>query len=117
MTTLVHLFLNGSSVTRTTIKAWTTLNFHQIQLLTTEFVALECLKAQCLHFFSVAINLILFKLADTCKDEMHNILDVFEFGQIGRQATELPAHELSKYPHRVIMGKMVSTVCLVCLLT
>ena len=34
-------------------------------------------KNQCLHFFSVAINLILFKLTD--KEEMNNILDVFEF--------------------------------------
>ena len=78
MTTLVPSFLNGScsflQVTRTTIKAWMSLNICQIQQLTTELAALECLKNQCLHFFLVAIDLILFKFAD--KEEMHNILDV-----------------------------------------
>ena len=44
---------------------------------TTELAALECLKHQCFHFFLVAIDLILFKLADM--EAMHNILDVFEF--------------------------------------
>ena len=34
-------------------------------------------KRQCLHFFSVANDLILFHSAD--EDEMHTILDVFEF--------------------------------------
>ena len=81
MTTLVPSFLNGSSsflqVTRTTVKAWMTYNFCQIQQLTTELAALICLKNQCLYFFSVAIDLILFKLAN--KEEMHDILDVFEF--------------------------------------
>ena len=80
MTTLVPSFLNGSSsflqVTRTTIKAWMTLNFYQIQQLTTELAALECLENQCLHFFSVPIDLIFFKLPD--KEEMY-ILDVSEF--------------------------------------
>ena len=46
------------------------LNFCQIQQLTTELAALECLKNQFLHFFSVASDLILFKLADM--EEMHN---------------------------------------------
>ena len=68
MTTIVHSFLNGSSsylqVTRTTIKTWMSLYFCQIQQLTTGLAALECLKNQGLHFFSVAIDLILFKLAD-----------------------------------------------------
>ena len=63
MTTLVPSFLNVSSyflqVTRTTIKARMTLNSCQIQQLTTELAALECLNNQCLHFFSVAIDLIL----------------------------------------------------------
>ena len=48
VTTLVPSFLNGSSsffqVTRTTIKARMTLLFFQIQQLTTELAALECLK-------------------------------------------------------------------------
>ena len=51
------------------------LNFRQIRLLTTELAALERLKHQCLHVFSVAIDLILFKLA-SYKD-MHKILDEF----------------------------------------
>ena len=55
-----YLFLQ---VTRTTIKAWMSLNFCQIQELTTELAALECLKNQCLHFFLIAFDLILFKLA------------------------------------------------------
>ena len=83
MTTLVPSFLNGSSlflqVTRTAIKAWMSLNFEQIQQLTTELPALECLKNQFIHFFSVAIDLTIFKLVD--KKEMHNRFDVhvFEF--------------------------------------
>ena len=55
------------------------MDFHSCRLqgqLTTELAALVCLKNQCLHFFLVAIDLILFKLAG--KEEMHNILDVFE---------------------------------------
>ena len=51
VTTLVPSFLKGSSlslqVMRTTI--------------TTELDVLECLKNQCLHFYSVAVDLILFK--------------------------------------------------------
>ena len=94
MTTLVASYMNESSsllqVTKTTMKAWMTLNFCQIQQPTTELAARECLKNQCLHFFSVAIELIVFKLAD--KDEMHTILD----GQIGRQTIELSAHGYPK---------------------
>ena len=81
MSTLVPSSFNGSfsllQVTRKTIKAWITLNFCQIQRLTTKLSALECLNNQCLHFFSVANEL--FKLAD--KEEMHtcNILDVMLF--------------------------------------
>ena len=53
-------------------------------------------KYQCLYFFSVAIDLIFFhfKLAD--KKEIHTILDVSNFGQIGRQTTDLPALEYPK---------------------
>ena len=38
--------------------------------------ALECLKNRCHHFFSVAIDPILFKLAGN--EDMHNILDEFQ---------------------------------------
>ena len=45
MTTLVFSFLNGSSSSlhsiRTTIKAWMSLNFGKIPLLTSELAALE----------------------------------------------------------------------------
>ena len=48
---------------------------------------------------------------------MHNNLDVFKFGQIGRQTTELAALEHPKIPQWVIKGNMVSTGFLGCLLT
>ena len=48
MTTLVFSILNGSSsflhTIRTTIKAWTILNFDKIPSLTSELAALECQK-------------------------------------------------------------------------
>ena len=50
MTTLVHSFLGGSSsfmqITRTTIKAWTSLNFGKILSPTTEFAAFDRLNYQ-----------------------------------------------------------------------
>ena len=50
MTTLVQLFLNGSSsflwVTRPTIKAWISLDFGKIPSLTSELAALERPKNQ-----------------------------------------------------------------------
>ena len=55
-------------------------------------------RSQCLHFFSVANYLILFKFAD--KEEMHNILDVFEFWPDWTTATEeLVALEHPKIPN------------------
>ena len=42
-----------------------------------ELAALERLKNWGHHFFSVAIDPILFKL--TCNEDMHNILNEFEF--------------------------------------
>ena len=58
---------------RTCIKAWMSLNLGQIPPLTLELAALE----QRHHFFSVAIDPILFKLAGN--EDMHNILNDFEF--------------------------------------
>ena len=55
------------------IKAWMSL----IPPLTMELAALERLKNRRHHFFSVAIDQILFKLAGN--EDMHNILDEFEF--------------------------------------
>ena len=79
--TFSRLFLIGSfsylQVIRTCIKAWMSLNLGQIPPLTMELAALERLKNRCHHFFSVAIDPILFKLADN--EDMHNILDEFEF--------------------------------------
>ena len=49
-----------------------TLNFYRIQQLATELAALVCLKIS-----TFAIDLILFEIAD--KEEIHSILDVFEF--------------------------------------
>ena len=62
---------------RTCIKAWTSLNLGQIPPLTMELAALERLKDRRHHFFSFAIDPILFKL--TGNEDMHNILDEFEF--------------------------------------
>ena len=53
----------------------TSTNWGKIGPLTMELAALEHLKNWCLHVFSVAIDLILFKLA-SYKD-MHKILDDF----------------------------------------
>ena len=54
-----------------------------------ELAALEHLKNLCLHFFSIAINLILLKLADNTK--IHNIMHMFEFQS--DWITEIAAHE------------------------
>ena len=62
------------------MKAWMGLNFSQIPSLTTELSAFEHLKNRCRLFFSVAINLILFKLAGSA--DMNKILDEFEFQPI-----------------------------------
>ena len=62
---------------RTCINAWISLNFGQKPPLTMELAALECLKNRCHHFFSVAIDLILLKVAGN--EDMHNILDEFQF--------------------------------------
>ena len=77
---------------RTCIKAWMSLNLGQIPPLTMEFAALEHLKNQRHHFFSVAIDPILFKLAGN--EDMRNILDEFEFRP--PQTTELAALERRK---------------------
>ena len=65
-------------------------NFRQIRLLTTELAALEHLKHQGLHFFSVGIDPILFKVGGYI--DMHNILHEFEFWPNGT-TMELAAHE------------------------
>ena len=80
--TFSRLFLIGSisylQVMRTCIKASMSLkNLGQIPPMTMELAALERLKNRCHHFFSVAIEPILFKLAGN--EDMHNILDEFEF--------------------------------------
>ena len=62
---------------RTYIKAYMSLNFGQIPLLTRELAALERLKNRCHHVISVDIDLIFFKLAGN--KDMHNILNEFEF--------------------------------------
>ena len=61
---------------RTCIKAWMSLNLGQIPPLTMELAAFERLKNR-RHFFSVAIDPILFKFAGN--EDRHNILDEFEF--------------------------------------
>ena len=79
---------------RTCIKAWMSLNFGQIPPLTMELAALERLKNRRHHFFSVAIDPILFKLAGN--EDMHNILNEFEFRPDRPPTTELAALERRK---------------------
>ena len=62
---------------RTYIKAYKSLNFGQIQPLTTELAALERLKNLWHHVISVDIDPIFFKLAGN--KDMHNIMNEFEF--------------------------------------
>ena len=111
-----RLFLIGSfsylQVMRTCIKAWMSWNLGQIPPLTMELNALERLRIQGHHFFSVDIDPIFFKLAGN--KDMHNIMNEFEFRP--DRTTELAALErLKKYPHRLIMGKMVFPLFLCCL--
>ena len=61
---------------RTCIKAWTSLNLSQIPPLTMELAAFDLLKNRRHHYFSVAIDPILFTLAGN--EDMHNILNEFE---------------------------------------
>ena len=85
---------------RTYIKAYMSLNFGQIPPLTTELAAFE----RCHNVISVDIDPIIFKLADN-KDR-HNIMNEFEFR---------PDRTTSKkYPHRLIIGKMVFPLFLCC---
>ena len=65
-------------------------NFRQIKLLTTELAALEHLKYQCLHFFSVGIDPILFKVGGyICIISCMSL----SFGQMGPLTVELVALE------------------------
>ena len=79
---------------RTCIKAWMSLNLGQIPPLTMELAALEHLKNRRHHFFSVAIDPILFNLQviRTCVISWMSS----NFGQIGPQTTELAALERRK---------------------
>ena len=77
MSPFFHGCLRYVHVMRTCIKAWMSSNFGQIPLLSTELAALERLKDQCRHFFSVAIDQIHFKFVGN--KDMHNISNEFEF--------------------------------------
>ena len=82
---------------RTCIKAWMSLNLGQIPPLTVELAAFLFLKNRHHHFFSVAIDPILFKLAGN--EDMHNILDEFKFRPDLTTSTELAALERwKKFP-------------------
>ena len=60
-------------VTTARLKIWMSLNFGQIRQLTTMLAAIERLKNQYHHFFSILIDPNFLKLAYT--EAMHNILD------------------------------------------
>ena len=67
-----------------------------------ELAAIECLKTYCFHFLSLAIDKILFKLA--CNEDIHNILNHFNFSQIGPLTVELAPLEHLKSPNRFTMA-------------
>ena len=93
-------------VMRTCIKAWMSLNLGQIPLLTMELAALERLKNRCHHVISVDIDPIFFKLAGN--KGMHNITNEFEFRPDRTTDYGVRCPWVSKkYPHRLIIGKMV----------
>ena len=79
------------------------LNLGQIPPLTMELAALERLKNRRHHFFSVAIDPILFKLAGN--EDMHNILDEFEFRTDLTTESELAALERRKKFSQTYNGK------------
>ena len=87
---------------------------------TTDYrVSCPCMsKNKCIHVFSIAVDVRLFKLAD--KEEIHDILYVFEFLarlEDRQQSFFTFPCTSERYPHWVIMGKTISTVFLDCLLT
>ena len=93
---------------RTCIKAWMRLNLGQIPPLTMELAALERLKNRRHHFFSVAIDPILFKLAGN--EDIHNILDEFEFRPDRTTDYGVTCPWASeKNSHRLKMGKTKSS--------
>ena len=115
--TFSRLFLIRSfsylQVMRTYIKAYMSLNFGQIPLLTTELAALERLKNRCHHVISVDIDPIFFKLAGN--KNMHNIMNEFEFRPDRTTDYGVSCPWASKkYPHRLIMGKMMFPLFLCC---
>ena len=75
----------------TTIKAWMSLNFSQIQSLTIELAPLDCLKNLCIILWplsrSFIFDWIIFILVGN-KDS-HKSWDGFKFGQIGPGTVEL----------------------------
>ena len=110
-------FLIGSfsylQVMRTYINAYMSWNFGQIPPLTTELAALERLKNRCHHVISVDIDPIFFKLASN--KDMHNIMNEFEFRPDRTTDYGVSCPWASKkYPHRLIMGKMVFPLFLCC---
>ena len=91
---------------RTYIKAYMSLNFGQIPPLTTELAALERLKNRCHHVIAVDIDPTFFKLAGN--KDMHNIMNEFKFRPDRTTDYRVSCPWASKkYPHRLIMGKMV----------
>ena len=83
-------------------------NFRQIRLLTAELAALERLKHQCLHFFSVGIDPILFKVGGYI--DMHNILHEAEFWPNGTTDYGVSCPDGSQVSDRSLWA-----ACLLCL--
>ena len=91
---------------RTYVKANMSLNFRTDPTTDTELAALERLKNRCHHVISVDIDPIFFRLAG--KKDLRNIMNEFEL-----QPDRTTDYGVScpwaskKYPHRLIMGKMM----------
>ena len=79
-------------------------NFRQIRLLTAELAALERLKHQCLHFFSVGIDPILFEVGGYI--DMHNILHEAEFWPNGTTDYGVSCPDGSQVSDRCPLGSL-----------
>ena len=98
---------------RACIKAWMSLNFGQVPSLAMELAALERLKNRCHHVIFVDTGPIFFKIAGN--KDMHNIMNEFEFRPDRTTDYGVSCPWASKkYPHRLIMGKMVFPLFLCC---
>ena len=111
VSTLAHSFLIGSSsflqVTRTTVKAWITLNFGRIPSLTSELAALERLKKRNIIFLASSFLIGSSSLLQVWRTTIISRTSS-KFGKIRPRTAESAALErLKKNSNRLIMGKIL----------